>query len=62
MGRETPAESGIIRRPAEGTVQTVYACRAHVLRTVRELGGDGLEIVKADPSVHGCKGCLEDWE
>jgi hypothetical protein len=59
--RETPAETAIIRRLPEGAVQTIYACAAHVLRTVRELGGEDLAITAADPSVHGCKGCLEDW-
>jgi hypothetical protein len=59
--RETPAAMAVIRRLPGGTVQTVYACAGHVFRTIRELGGQDLEIGKADPAVHGCKGCLEDW-
>lgn len=57
----TRAESVVIRHLPEGGTQRIYACAAHVLRTIQELGGQGVEVAAADPAVHGCKGCLEGW-
>ena len=60
----TRAESAVIRRLPDGTVHRVYACAAHVPETGRRLGGgDDLEVTSDGVTpVHGCKGCLEDWD
>jgi hypothetical protein len=58
--RETPAVTAVTRKAGGGT-QTIYSCQEHVMRTVRELGGKDLALTPADQSVHGCKGCQEDW-
>ncbi|HUN38465.1 MAG TPA: hypothetical protein VMU95_41270 [Trebonia sp.] len=58
---ETPATTAVIRVAAG---QVIFACKSHVLRTVaefRKLGDEKLSIVPADPTIHGCKGCLDDW-
>lgn len=61
--REVPAEVVIIRHLPDGGVQGICACADHKARTIAELGSGGdLEVRPADPSVHGCKGCLEDWQ
>lgn len=61
MKRETPAVTAVTRRLPDGSTQTIYTCAPHVMRVVRELGGRDLDVREADPAVHGCKGCLEDW-
>ena len=44
--------------------QTIYSCAAHKFATIakhRENGDEELEVTRANPAHHGCKGCLEDW-
>ncbi len=50
-------------RPGAG-VQNIYACSLHLAHTVRTLRKDttaAVAVKGADPSVHGCKGHLDDW-
>ena len=58
MGTETPAVTAVTKT-TEGV--QIYACAAHVMATVRQLGSKDLDISPADPSIHGCKGCWDDW-
>lgn len=62
--REVPAVHILKQdRGPQGVVE-IMSCAAHMFRTIAELrsGHDALiQPLKADPSLHGCKGCLEDW-
>jgi hypothetical protein len=69
MKRETPADVIVTRWflwPPTGKMefQSINSCTDHQARTITELGKLGPEtpeVSPADPSRHGCKGCLEDW-
>ena len=53
-----------ITRTFDGATQTIYCCPSHKFATIakhRENGDEELAITPADPAVHGCKGCLDDW-
>jgi hypothetical protein len=61
--RETPAAVSITRKYELGT-QTIHSCADHQFRVIaelRKLGDEELAVTAADPTKHGCKGCLEDW-
>lgn len=61
--RQTPAVHAITRTNADGSTATIYACPDHLAATIAQLRAAGarLSAGKADPSVHGCKGCCARW-
>lgn len=69
MKREIPAAVTVTRRfwwePTSQTEwQSVHSCTDHQAATIaemRKLGPEEPEITAAEPRIHGCKGCLEDW-
>jgi hypothetical protein len=69
MQRETPADVVITRRffwpPTDQMeFQTINSCDDHQAATIAEfakMGPETPEVTPADKSIHGCKGCLEDW-
>ena len=61
VSRETPAVTAVVRKLPGGGAQEIYACADHVAATIRQLGGQNLDLRPADPSIHGCKGCWDDW-
>lgn len=60
MQRETPAVTTVTKKHDGGAFK-IHACAAHVMATIRQLGGQDLDMTPADPGIHGCKGCWDDW-
>jgi hypothetical protein len=73
MQRETPAVTTVVRT-VPGKIDRIHSCPEHVTATVRQLSEDpvlvpaafrsaaeNITLVPADPSIHGCKGCWDDW-
>lgn len=65
MRREVPAAVVITRTLPDGSTQSIMSCLFHQDATDRLLRskpeGGTITMREADPSVHGCKGCLDDW-
>jgi hypothetical protein len=67
--RETPAAVTVTRHfywpPTQRMEwQSIHSCADHQDRTVaemRKLGPEEPQITPAGP-IHGCKGCIEDWD